>query len=158
MLVKPLVFSDCSRILFLIQPLPLTESIRIYSVSYNSLCSTRITHRMPCHSSGHQMLRNPSSRKAEHFPSILHMCIYSHTSLTCHQSNKIFSTTLYIYAYIYIYICIYIYIYIYIYIIIKKSLTGGSEFNHLISRHLINSHRNLSFKEDTLWYLISLTS
>lgn len=142
MLVKPLVFSDCSRILFLIQPLPLTESIRIYSVSYKSLCSTRITHRMPCHSSGHQMLRNPSPRKAEHFPSILHMCIYSHTSLTCHQSNKIFSTTLYIYAYI----------------IIKKSLTGGSEFNHLISRHLINSHRNLSFKEDTLWYLISLTS
>ena len=106
MLEKPLVFSSCSTILFLIQPLPLTESIRIYLVSYNSLCSTRITHRMPCHSSGHQMLRNPSPRKAEHFPSILRMCIYSHTSLTCHQSNKIFLTILYIYIYIYIYIII----------------------------------------------------
>ena len=136
MLEKPLVFSGCSTILFLIQPLPLTESIRIYLVSYNSLCSTRITHRMPCHSSGQQMLRNPSPRKAEHFPSILSMCIYSHTSLTCHQSNKIFSTFLYIYIYIYIYHN-------------QKSLTGDSEFNHLISRHLINSHRNLSFKEDT---------
>lgn len=131
MLEKPLVFSGCSTILFLIQPLPLTESIRIYLVSYNSLCSTRITHRMPCHSSGHQMLRNPSPRKAEHFPSI---CASTHIlRLLAINLIKFFQL-----------------FYIYIYIIIKKSLTGGSEFNHLISRHLINSHRNLSFfKEDT---------
>ena len=41
---------------FLIHLLILTRSVRLPVVTYQSLCSTRVAYRTPCHAIGHQVL------------------------------------------------------------------------------------------------------
>ena len=119
---QALVFFGCSEsIQFLINPVPSTQSERVWFGSYHLLCSICFTYGMSCHAIGHQVLPNPLSREAEDFPQ---GCKYlNNVPLSCNQFNQIRAIS--------IYTCQNQ----------KKKKTFGEKSNHPRSSHLINNHQ-----------------
>ena len=86
MIEQPLDSTCCSSIQFfnsphpsansLINPLPLTQLVRLPGATYYLLSSAWVSYGTPCHSIAHQVLpTQPLPREAEDF-SIIIFCIY----------------------------------------------------------------------------------
>ena len=91
MLQQLLVFTGCSSIHFLIHLLPLTQSVRLPLLLYQSLCSKCVTHGLLHSITGHQGKYFPSNPYLEKqrislgVASILSMRLCPHTQLNCNQ-------------------------------------------------------------------------